>query len=47
MLEKIFSFRMRIRVFEKLKEIARKEERFVGDLVRIAVDEFIEKREKK
>ena len=47
MLQKTISLRMRDITFKKLIEFSRKEERSICELIRMAVDAFIEKLEEK
>lgn len=38
-----YTFRIKEKVFERLRAIAKKEERTISQLVRIAISEFIKK----
>jgi len=47
MLQKTFSLRMRDIAYKKLEWLARKEERSICELIRIGIDDLIEKLEEK
>ena len=44
--ERVISFRLPTSFYKKLEELAEKEDRKVSNLVRIAVKEFLERRQK-
>jgi len=44
MSKKIFSISLNLKIYNKLKEIAKKEERSLGFLIRKAIENYLEKK---